>query len=109
MTTSSSQSPLPGQPTQQDELVFQAPWEARAFAIVNQLAATEHCSWSEWTDFLVKEIAVTEQEAPDTKTYYEQWVNACEKLLAAKGLLEPGSVQQRIAELLAERELEHKH
>lgn len=108
MTTSSSQFPLPGQSTQQDEPVFQAPWEARAFAIVNQLAATEHYSWSEWTDFLVKEIAVTEQEA-GAQTYYEQWVNACEKLLTAKGLLEPGSVQQKIAELLAERELEHKH
>lgn len=109
MTTSFSQSSLLGHPTEQNEPVFQAPWEARAFALVNQLSAHEHCSWSEWTDYLSSEIAITEQESPGEKTYYEQWVSACEKLLTAKGLLEPGAVEQRIAELLADREMEHMH
>ncbi|MDX2212400.1 MAG: nitrile hydratase accessory protein [Oculatellaceae cyanobacterium bins.114] len=102
-------SSISGLPTDQDELVFQAPWEARAFAIVNQLVASEHYSWSEWTDYLVSEIAATEKESPGTKTYYEQWVSACEKLLTAKGLLEPELIRYKIAELLAERESDHKH
>lgn len=105
MTTSSN--PFPERSADPDEPAFQTPWEARAFAIVNQLAATDYYSWSEWTDFLANEIAATEQEILGSKTYYEQWVDACEKLLIAKGLLKPEAIEQRIVELLTEHQLEH--
>lgn len=97
----------PGLSVEAHEPVFQAPWEARAFAIVNHLATSEHYSWSEWTDYLVHEISVTEQTSPGSKTYYEQWVDACEKLLMAKGLLDSVLIDQKISELLAEREADH--
>ncbi len=85
----------------QDEPVFQAPWEAHAFAMVNQLASANHWSWSEWTDYLVKEISAVEREAPGSKTYYEQWVAVCEKLLIEKNFLDSEEIQAKIAELLA--------
>ncbi len=96
-------------PIDSEEPVFQAPWEAHAFAIVNQLAAANHYSWAEWTNYLVNEISAVEREAPGTKTYYEQWVAACEKLLIEKGLLEPEAVQQKISELQSTQATEHPH
>ena len=109
MSTSPNSAQVPGLPVEADEPVFQAPWEARAFAIVNQLATAEYYSWSDWTDYLANEISVTEQVSPGSKTYYEQWVIACEKLLAAKGLLDPVLIDQQIADFLAERETRHEH
>jgi nitrile hydratase accessory protein len=91
------------------EPVFNEPWEAKAFAIVNHLAANAHCSWSEWTDYLTAEITATEQDAPGSKAYYEQWMAACEKLLVEKGIIEVQAINQRMNDLIAEQESEHQH
>lgn len=91
----------------QNETVFQAPWQAHAFALVNQLAAANYCTWLEWTDYLVNEISAAEREAPGTKAYYEQWVDACEKLLIEKQLLEPEAIQRRLTELLSAQKTDH--
>lgn len=96
-------------PNLDEEPVFKAPWEARAFAIVNQLATLEHCTWPEWTQYLSSEIKATEQDNLDTATYYEQWVMACEKLLVDKGLLDVQAIHTKIDELIAEQKLEHRH
>ncbi len=99
-------------PLQTDsEPVFQAPWEARAFAMVNQLANAQEYSWSEWTEQFATEISIAENEPTDTSSYYERWVRACEKLLIAKGILEPLAVEQRMERILSEREaaVEHSH
>lgn len=98
---------FPFEATNQNESVFQAPWEAHAFALVNQLAAANYCSWSEWTDYLVNEISTVEREAPGSKTYYEQWVDACEKLLIEKNLLNREAIQTKIAELLSSYSANH--
>ena len=42
-------------------------------------------------------------------TYYEQWVMACEKLLADKGLLDTQAIDKKVHELVAEQEAEHHH
>lgn len=104
-----SSSYSPKSPTPQDEPLFQAPWEARAFAIVNQMSADNYYNWSQWTHYLVNEISASEQISPSEKTYYEQWLNACEKLLIDKGILTSEAIKHKIAELLSEREAEHKH
>lgn len=92
-----------------NEPVFQTPWEAKAFAIVNQLASTQRCSWSEWTEKLADEISLAESDVNDDRSYYERWVFACEKLLVAKGMLDLQSIDNKIEELLVEREHSHKH
>lgn len=91
------------------EPIFQAPWEAKAFAIVNQLASTHQYSWSEWTEHLADETLAAESDSTDARSYYERWVSACEKLLIAKGLLDPHSIDEKIEALLAERETDHSH
>ncbi|MBW4639266.1 MAG: nitrile hydratase accessory protein [Gloeocapsa sp. UFS-A4-WI-NPMV-4B04] len=94
----------------QNEIVFQAPWQAHAFALVNQLAAAHYCTWSEWTNYLVNEISAAEQEAPGTNAYCKQWVYACEKLLIEKQLLEPEAIQRRLTELISAQEInQHQH
>lgn len=89
------------------EPVFNAPWEAKAFAMVNQLAADKHYTWSEWTQYLVETIAATEEDTPGLITYYEQWVMACETLLRDKGLIDAHAINAKIDELLAQHETEH--
>lgn len=91
------------------EPVFQAPWEATAFAIVNQLASDRRYTWAEWVDQLTQEIAMAESNADDTRTDYARWVDACEKLLIDKGILEAQAIHQKIAELMQERETDHHH
>ncbi|MEM9220738.1 MAG: nitrile hydratase accessory protein [Cyanobacteria bacterium P01_F01_bin.150] len=94
-----------------DEPVFQAPWKARAFAIVNQLANDQEYSWSEWTEQFAEEIAEAEDDPSDTSSYYERWVRTCEKLLVTKGILNSQAIEQHVEELLIERETtaDHKH
>ncbi|MBE9061386.1 nitrile hydratase accessory protein [cf. Phormidesmis sp. LEGE 11477] len=91
----------------ESEPVFQAPWEATAFAIVNQLAATGQFTWGEWTTQLSKGISLAEAESPENSSYYKNWVSACEKILISKGLLEPDVIAQKIEEIIAEREQDH--
>lgn len=111
-----SNSPRSTSAPNEHEPVFQEPWEARAFAMVNQLATAQEYSWSEWTEQFAEEISAAEHEPTDTSSYYERWVRTCEKLLIAKGILDPLAIDQRIEELLMEREtavdhgdLEHDH
>lgn len=72
-----------------DDLKFGHPWEAKAFAIIVKLAQVGRFTWSEWVDCFSAEVAAaTAVEAAGglPKTYYEQWLNAAETLLIAKGL-----------------------
>lgn len=96
-------APSPLSETQSDR-VFQAPWEAKAFAIVNQLAVTEQCTWTEWTDQLAHEISTRESASADKSSYYERWVSACEKILIAKGLLDSDTIDRKMEEIIAEKE-----
>ena len=83
--------PLPGGPGDGQAPVFDAPWQAQAFALVLALHERGVFSWSEWAG----ELATAIQEAqasgdPDTgATYYEHWLNALERLLLRKGIAQP--------------------
>jgi nitrile hydratase accessory protein len=75
--------------TEDDDVKFAEPWEAKAFAIILKLTSAGHFTWSEWVDcFSVEVRAATAAEASGqtAPTYYEQWLAAAEKLLIAKGL-----------------------
>ena len=59
---------------------FAEPWHAQAFAIAVALHERGLFSWSEWSQALSAEIA----RAPE-RDYYENWLEALEVLIAAKG------------------------
>lgn len=71
------------------DLIFAEPWEARAFAIIVDLARAGHFTWGEWVECFSKEVAsatAAEASGARAKTYYEQWLDAAETLLVAKGV-----------------------
>lgn len=74
-----------------DEPVFAEPWQAQAFALTVALHGKGLFSWSEWADALSSEVRQPDA-APDGHDYYEHWLAALEKLLAAKGAAMPADV-----------------
>ncbi|TPM38630.1 nitrile hydratase accessory protein [Mesorhizobium sp. B2-3-4] len=68
-----------------DEPVFAEPWQAEAFAMTVALHDKGLFSWSEWAEALSAQVKQP-GAASDGHDYYEHWLAALEKLLAAKGL-----------------------
>lgn len=71
--------------------VFCEPWEAQAFALVVALQDRGVFTAAEWADALGKEVHA-DDAADDGHDYYEHWLGALEKLLAAKGIASPAAV-----------------
>ena len=77
---------LPAFPTDEDGPVFQAPWQAHAFALVVELVDAGQFSWQEWAAALGQQLhsAAGEGLAEDGSHYYHHWVAALEQLLNTK-------------------------
>lgn len=68
-------------PRDNGELVFDAPWEARALAIAVALVERLQVPWDEFRHRLMQAIA----DAPQ-RPYYESWAAALESLVLARGI-----------------------
>ena len=68
-------------PRDNGELVFAAPWEARAFALAVGLVRELDLPWDAFRERLMSEIAAQ----PD-RAYYESWAAALESLVLSLGL-----------------------
>jgi nitrile hydratase accessory protein len=79
---------LPGIPRDAEGPVFREPWEAQAFAMALALHARGLFTWPEWAATLADEIKRAQAAGdPDTgETYYRHWLNALERLVAAKDI-----------------------
>ncbi len=79
---------VPGIPRDAAGPVFREPWEAQAFAMTLALHERGLFSWPEWAAMLGEEIKRAQAAGdPDTgETYYRHWLNALERIVAAKGL-----------------------
>jgi len=86
-------------PRKNGELVFNAPWEGRAFGMAVALRQAEPYSWTEFREYLAREIAAA-GPADDGTHYYELWVAAFEHLLSDRGLVAPEETQRRTHEYL---------
>jgi hypothetical protein len=62
--------------------VFAEPWQAHAFALAVRLSEQGHFTWKEWA-------------ADDGSHYYDHWLAALERLVAAKGLADPPALSAR--------------
>ena len=69
-------------PRRNGELVFEAPWESRAFGMVAAYLETSDLEWEHFRAHLI--AAITRD--PDDTPYYESWVHALEEMLASDGV-----------------------
>jgi nitrile hydratase accessory protein len=72
--------------------VFAEPWQAQAFALAVKLSEQGYFTWSEWSAALAEEL---KGAADDGSHYYDHWLAALERLVAAKGLADPSSLAAR--------------
>ena len=84
-------------PRKNGELVFQAPWEGRAFGLAVALSEQNQYAWDEFRQRLIGEIGRGDASGAES-TYYEHWLAAFESLLVERGLLSRGELDQRTAE-----------
>lgn len=88
---------LPRLPCDNDGPVFSEPWQAQAFALAVRLSEHGHFTWKEWATALADELkaAADRGEPDDGSHYYEHWLAALERLVAAKGLTDPAALMAR--------------
>ena len=94
MTSIASIDAVPGLPRDSDGPVFKAPWEAQAFAMALALHKRGLFTWPEWAATLGAEIKRAQAAGdPDRgDTYYRHWLAALERLVAEKGVADPGTL-----------------
>lgn len=73
-------------PRQNGELVFEAPWEARAFGLAVALCESGAYKWRDFSAALAARTAAAEKEN-DPSGYYARWVASLEDLAVEKGLV----------------------
>ncbi|MFI5266543.1 MAG: nitrile hydratase accessory protein [Chloroflexota bacterium] len=83
-------------PRSNGELVFQAPWEGRAFGLAVSLYDSGRYPWSDFSGRLVTEIAADAKGSPER--YYEHWLAAFERLMLDQGVLSRDELDARTAE-----------
>ena len=80
--------------------VFNAPWEAQAFALTLALHERGVFTWREWADALAGVIAeVRERGEIDTgENYYRHWMTALERLALRKDVVDEKALVARRVE-----------
>ena len=96
---------VPGIPRDAEGPVFREPWEAQAFAMTLALHERGLFSWPEWAATLGEEIKRAQAAGdPDTgETYYRHWLNALERIVAAKGVGRRGDARALSPRLASRR------
>jgi nitrile hydratase accessory protein len=95
-------------PRRNGELLFEAPWEGRVFGMAMALGDGRAFSWDDFRDRLAAELADAQAHGDDS-AYYERWLASFERLLLDRGVLTPGELDARTAELAAGVFDEHEH
>ncbi|MFT4949157.1 MAG: nitrile hydratase accessory protein [Natronomonas sp.] len=92
------------EPPGEDDVAFDAPWQARAFALTVALRREGDFPWDAFRTRLVEELEASADaaEAPADATdaeaaYYEAWLTAFERLLLEEGTLDDEALAGRVA------------
>jgi nitrile hydratase accessory protein len=89
----------PGAPPRRNgELIFQAPWEGRAFGLAVALRDRGVLPWEAFRTRLIAAIAASDARpaGADRPSYYENWLAALQNLLVDSGLLAPADIDERV-------------
>ena len=80
-------------PRKNGELVFEAPWEGRAFGLAVALSEQGVFAWEDFRQLLIAEIAAAEARGGEFR-YYDAWLGALERVLAAREVLRDGELNE---------------
>lgn len=99
-------------PRKNGELVFQEPWEARAFGLA--VALNEHglYPWTEFSSQLALQTAISDGNPAMEESaaeYYARWLATLEELLLNQGLVSREEFNAEIAEQLHHDQHDHEH
>ncbi len=86
-------------PRENGELVFDAPWQGRAFGIALAVRAHQPYAWDELRVLLEKRIAAA-GAADDGSRYYEYWVASLQELLEQRQSINSEELDRRTREYL---------
>ena len=90
------------------ELVFEEPWEGRAFGIAVALNNQRVYPWRDFREHLVGQISTDESQGIEGR-YYDQWLRAMESLLLEQGLVTTEELEQRTEEYAMGVREDHEH
>ena len=83
-------------PRRNGELVFEEPWESRAFGLAVAMNERGVYDWPDFRDRLVEETTGDEEHEGHTG-YYQRWLRALERLSLDRGLVTPTELDARTA------------
>jgi nitrile hydratase accessory protein len=90
-------------PKNEDRLVFDEPWQGRAFGMALALAEHGAYEWEQFRKSLISSISAWEQQHaaddPDWN-YYGQWLASLERLAIERGLITAAALDSRTKEFV---------
>ncbi|GLZ35176.1 hypothetical protein Lesp02_73630 [Lentzea sp. NBRC 105346] len=89
---------LPAVPRSNGELVFQSPWESRAFGLAVALAESGALEWDDFRVQLVR--AIEDRDPTQPYNYYEYWLNALEQALVTTGVVDTRALLASVKSVL---------
>jgi nitrile hydratase subunit beta len=100
-------------PRSNGELVFEEPWQARAFGVAVSLVQEQGLEWDEFRRRLIDEIGTWEGEHPDRSgeayDYYERWLMALERLVLETGMVSAEEIEEHALHVVAADKHDHHH
>lgn len=87
-------------PRRNGELVFQEPWEGRAFGLAVALQERGLFHWEAFRTRLIAAIAEADRRPAEAERpeYYKNWLAALQKLLVERGFLTRDEIEERAAQ-----------
>lgn len=97
-------------PRSNGELVFEEPWQSRAFGLAVTLHDTGAFCWDDFREHLVARIDDWERTHPPGEcwSYYRCWLQALESVVVDRGMVDATEIADRAA-TLADRHPGHDH
>jgi nitrile hydratase accessory protein len=95
-------------PMANGEVLFEAPWQGRVFAMAVALHEAGVFTWSEFQNQLIEVIGAWDRNSENTDDYeyYDHFQAALQQVMVAKGVLSSADLEHRQAHLAA---LPHGH
>lgn len=89
-------------PRSNGELLFESPWESRAFGLAVALAESKALVWDDFRAELVRAIDERDPQAP--YRYYEYWLIALERALVSTGVFDTSALSASVRSVMDHRE-----